>query len=100
MILFNFKSYNGRIEIGPFHHKFSSVVGPNGSGKSNVIDALLFVFGFKAKKLRQQKLSELIHNSTYSSPDSCFVELEFQEIIDIPTGSSTTVDGNGTIRFI
>lgn len=30
---------------------FSSVVGPNGSGKSNVIDAMLFVFGFKAKKV-------------------------------------------------
>lgn len=29
---------------------FSSVVGPNGSGKSNVIDALLFVFGKRAKQ--------------------------------------------------
>ena len=31
---------------------FSSVVGPNGSGKSNVIDALLFVFGKRAKQVR------------------------------------------------
>lgn len=31
---------------------FSSVVGPNGSGKSNVIDAMLFVFGKKAKQVR------------------------------------------------
>jgi chromosome segregation ATPase len=31
---------------------FSSVVGPNGSGKSNVIDALLFVFGKRAKQAR------------------------------------------------
>lgn len=30
---------------------FSSVVGPNGSGKSNVIDALLFVFGKRAKQV-------------------------------------------------
>ncbi len=30
---------------------FSSVVGPNGSGKSNVIDAMLFVFGKKAKQV-------------------------------------------------
>ena len=29
---------------------FSSVVGPNGSGKSNVIDAMLFVFGKRAKQ--------------------------------------------------
>lgn len=39
------------------------MVGPNGSGKSNTIDALLFVFGYRANKMRQGKLSELIHNS-------------------------------------
>ncbi len=32
---------------------FSSVVGPNGSGKSTVIDALLFVFGRRAKQVSQ-----------------------------------------------
>ena len=32
---------------------FSSVVGPNGSGKSNVIDAMLFVFGKKAKQVKR-----------------------------------------------
>ena len=52
MVLENFKSYAGVREIGPFHKCFSSVVGPNGSGKSNVIDAMLFVFGKKASKLR------------------------------------------------
>ena len=31
---------------------FSAVVGPNGSGKSNVIDAMLFVFGKRAKQVR------------------------------------------------
>lgn len=30
---------------------FTSVVGPNGSGKSNVIDAMLFVFGKRAKQV-------------------------------------------------
>ena len=37
-----------------FHcvQSFSSVVGPNGSGKSNVIDAMLFVFGKRAKQVR------------------------------------------------
>jgi structural maintenance of chromosome 4 len=52
MVLRNFKSYAGEQNIGPFHKCFSSVVGPNGSGKSNVIDAMLFVFGKKANKLR------------------------------------------------
>ena len=36
---------------------FSSVVGPNGSGKSNVIDALLFVFGKRAKQVRDGEQS-------------------------------------------
>jgi structural maintenance of chromosome 4 len=35
---------------------FSSIVGPNGSGKSNTIDALLFVFGYRASKMRQGKV--------------------------------------------
>ncbi|GAA5891007.1 hypothetical protein JCM6882_008881, partial [Rhodosporidiobolus microsporus] len=49
---------------------FSSIVGPNGSGKSNTIDALLFVFGFRAAKMRQGKFSELIHNSGAAAPSS------------------------------
>ncbi|KAJ3029888.1 UNVERIFIED_CONTAM: hypothetical protein HDU68_010775 [Siphonaria sp. JEL0065] len=85
LILRNFKSYAGAIEIGPFHKSFTSVVGPNGSGKSNVIDALLFVFGFKAKKMRQGKLSDLIHKSAqYPDLESGGVEVHFHEIIDLP----------------
>ena len=64
MELENFKSYAGIQSIGPFHKRFSSVVGPNGSGKSNVIDAMLFVFGRRAKDLRQKNVSELIHKSS------------------------------------
>ncbi|KAF9406121.1 hypothetical protein BGZ94_003239, partial [Podila epigama] len=85
MVLVNFKSYSGRQEIGPFHKSFTSIVGPNGSGKSNVIDALLFVFGYRASKMRQGKLSELIHNSAGAGEiDSCKVEIHFCEILDLP----------------
>lgn len=63
MVLENFKSHGGLKEIGPFHTSMSAVVGPNGSGKSNLIDALLFVFGKRASKLRLKKVSELIHKS-------------------------------------
>ncbi|KAJ7703280.1 RecF/RecN/SMC [Mycena rosella] len=85
MALVNFKSYAGRQEIGPFHKSFSSIVGPNGSGKSNTIDALLFVFGYRASKMRQGKLSELIHNSArYPDLDECSVEVHFREILDLP----------------
>jgi len=62
---------------------FSSVVGPNGSGKSNVIDALLFVFGSRAKKIRQDKLKDLIHSSEHHlNMPSCKVAVHFQDIID------------------
>ncbi|KAL7424908.1 Structural maintenance of chromosomes protein 4 [Cryptotrichosporon argae] len=85
IVLVNFKSYAGRQEIGPFHKSFSAIVGPNGSGKSNTIDALLFVFGYRASKMRQGKLSELIHNSAGKEGlESCSVEVWFREIVDLP----------------
>jgi len=85
MVLENFKSYAGEREIGPFHKCFSSVVGPNGSGKSNVIDAMLFVFGKRAKKLRLNKVSELIHSSDAFKDDPlpyARVSVHFHEIVD------------------
>jgi len=83
MVLENFKSYAGEQDIGPFHKRFSSVVGPNGSGKSNVIDALLFVFGKKAKQLRLNKVSELIHKSSnFPNLEYARVAVHFQRIYD------------------
>uniref|UniRef100_A0A7S2JYQ7 Structural maintenance of chromosomes protein n=1 Tax=Leptocylindrus danicus TaxID=163516 RepID=A0A7S2JYQ7_9STRA len=89
MVLENFKSYAGIKEIGPFHKCFSSVVGPNGSGKSNVIDAMLFVFGKRAKKLRLNKVSELIHNSdAYRDNPLQYarVSVYFNDIVDTGVG--------------
>jgi len=89
MVLENFKSYAGIKTIGPFHKCFSSVVGPNGSGKSNVIDAMLFVFGKRAKKLRLNKVSELIHSSAAYKDDPlefARVSVYFQEIRDTGDG--------------
>ena len=83
LVLTNFKSYAGIQEIGPFHTSFSAVVGPNGSGKSNVIDSLLFVFGFRANKMRQSKLCELIHNSeSFPNLDFCQVDIHFAKVVD------------------
>lgn len=93
MMLENFKSYAGVQRVGPFHKSFSSVVGPNGSGKSNVIDAMLFVFGKRAKQLRLNKVSELIHNSTHHRDlEHARVSVHFQEIVDL-VSSSTCVTG-------
>ncbi|XP_049659667.1 structural maintenance of chromosomes protein 4 isoform X2 [Accipiter gentilis] len=79
----NFKSYAGEQTLGPFHKRFSCIIGPNGSGKSNVIDSMLFVFGYRAQKIRSKKLSVLIHNSDeHADIQSCSVEIHFQKIID------------------
>lgn len=92
LVLTNFKSYAGRQEVGPFHASFSSVVGPNGSGKSNVIDSLLFVFGFRASKMRQGKISALIHNSAdFPDLEYCEVEVHFQMVMDQPGDAAAAV---------
>uniref|UniRef100_A0A8C8ACC0 Structural maintenance of chromosomes protein n=1 Tax=Otus sunia TaxID=257818 RepID=A0A8C8ACC0_9STRI len=79
----NFKSYAGEQTLGPFHKRFSCIIGPNGSGKSNVIDSMLFVFGYRAQKIRSKKLSVLIHSSDeHRDIQSCTVEVHFQKIID------------------
>ncbi|NXS57539.1 SMC4 protein, partial [Brachypteracias leptosomus] len=79
----NFKSYAGERTLGPFHKRFTCIIGPNGSGKSNVIDAMLFVFGYRAQKIRCKKLSVLIHNSEqHTDIQSCSVAVHFQKIID------------------
>ena len=71
------------------------MVGPNGSGKSNVIDAMLFVFGKRAKQLRLNKIRELIHKSDQCTPTSATVTVYMQEIVDLPqTGEQVTETTN------
>ena len=62
---------------------FTAIVGPNGSGKSNVIDSMLFVFGYRARRIRSKTVSVLIHNSDqHQDVQSCTVSVHFQKIID------------------
>ena len=80
----NFKSYAGERTLGPFHKSFTSIVGPNGSGKSNVIDSMLFVFGYRAQKIRSKKLSVLIHNSdTHPNVQSCKVQVCLKSVYQL-----------------
>lgn len=91
----NFKSYGQTQILGPFHKCFTSIVGPNGSGKSNVIDAMLFVFGYRAQKLRLKKLSLLIHNSdTYPDCSSCSVKVHFALIYDQIEDQMDIIEGS------
>uniref|UniRef100_A0AC35GNX9 SMC hinge domain-containing protein n=1 Tax=Panagrolaimus sp. PS1159 TaxID=55785 RepID=A0AC35GNX9_9BILA len=78
MILENFKSYYGKQTIGPFHPHFSAIVGANGSGKSNIIDALMFVFGSTASRIRSTNVKALIHKSAaHHNLSHCSVTIFF-----------------------
>ena len=88
LILENFKSFQGRNEIGYFQD-FSVVLGPNGSGKSNIIDALSFVFGLNAQQMRTRNLKELIYNphssSSKNQAQNCSVEIIFKKNLKNPS---------------
>lgn len=71
--MYNFKSYYGHIHIDNISNTFTAVVGPNGCGKSNIIDAILFVLGYNAKKMRHTNVGNMI----YKGESSAYVEIEF-----------------------
>ena len=49
-----------------------------------MIDAMLFVFGYRSKKIRSKKTALLIHKSeNHLNIDSCTVIVHFQKIIDL-----------------
>ncbi|XP_039277022.1 structural maintenance of chromosomes protein 4 [Nilaparvata lugens] len=87
----NFKSYFGKQSLGPFHQSFTSIIGPNGSGKSNVIDSMLFVFGYRASKIRTKRIGVLVHSSKGHSANSCYVSVHFAMVVDKPDGDCETV---------
>ncbi|OTF74898.1 structural maintenance of chromosomes protein 4-like protein, partial [Euroglyphus maynei] len=91
----NFKSFGGYSLLGPFYKSFNSIVGPNGSGKSNVIDSMLFVFGYRSQKLRCTKMSSIIHNSE-SMPNCEFaqVDVNFARIDDKGDENVEIIDGS------
>ncbi|XP_030555676.1 structural maintenance of chromosomes protein 4 [Drosophila novamexicana] len=95
IVNYNFKSYAGEVELGPFHHSFTAIIGPNGSGKSNVIDSMMFVFGCRANRIRCKKLSTLIHNSkAHPNLNSCSVAVHFEQVVDKGDGQSEPVAGS------
>lgn len=74
----DFKSFEGEHEISGLDHSLTVVVGPNGSGKSNIIDAILFVLGFRAKKMRHAVQTDVIYKDE-ERRSMCSVELVFDK---------------------
>lgn len=66
LVVVNFKSFQGRHEIG-FFKNYTSIVGANGSGKSNIIDAISFACGINSKYLRSENLNKLINTNSIAS---------------------------------
>ncbi len=58
----NFKSFK-RANI-VFPKGFVAITGPNGSGKSNILEAIAFVMGWRAKRLRAANLSHLVRRGS------------------------------------
>jgi len=65
----DFKSYRGYHKIGPMK-SFQAIIGPNGSGKSNLMDAISFVLGVRAKHLRGNRIADLAHRKARNEDGS------------------------------
>lgn len=104
IVLENFKSYAGRHEIGPFD-KFTCIIGPNGSGKSNVMDAISFCLGIRAKHLRGDKLRDLVYRreeeDVESNTRSARVTIVFRGAKgeEIHIGRQINQRGEGAYRY-
>lgn len=68
--LYNFKSYKGLVQVGPFT-QFCAIVGHNGSGrllnyvgKSNLLDAIAFALCIKSPNFKGIKMT-CIENSKF-----------------------------------
>lgn len=77
---------------------FTAIIGPNGSGKSNVIDSMLFVFGYRANKIRCKKISTLLHNSArYPNVNMCSVAVHFRQVMDKEDNTCDEIPGSDII---
>ena len=88
--------------IGPLDQEFSVIIGPNGCGKSNLLESLLFVFGKKARKMRLNKLAQLIHKSSALEGEKCAktaVAVFFRDADGTEFSIKRTVDQNANSRY-
>eukprot|EP00434_Breviolum_minutum_P035248 symbB.v1.2.031194.t1/scaffold3592.1/size53528/3 len=102
LVIFNFKSYAGKHEIGPFD-KFTCIIGPNGSGKSNIMDAISFCLGIKTKHLRGERLKDLVYRreeeTVDANPRSAEVTLVFKSAKGIMRYFSRVINPRGEANY-
>jgi len=75
LTLHGFKSFADRVELS-FERGVTGVIGPNGSGKSNVVEAVRFVMGSRARALRAREAEALIFHGGEGRKPMPFAEVE------------------------
>lgn len=75
LTLHGFKSFADRVEL-TFDRGVTGVIGPNGSGKSNVVEAIRFVMGSRARALRAREAEALIFHGGDGKRPMPFAEVE------------------------
>eukprot|EP00166_Cyanidium_caldarium_P003139 ctg_3037.g592 len=107
----NFKSYAGKVTVGPFPPGFSAVIGPNGGGKSNLMDAISFVLGLPSRQLRGGFLGDMVYRGNLAAgeaytflaeepaPQSAVVRLVYEHEPDRETVFSRTVTVSGVSTY-
>ncbi len=74
----NFKSFR-RATI-PLPTGLVAITGPNGSGKSNILDAIAFVMGWRARRLRASKIENLVRKGSNAAQVSLFIRNSSERI--------------------
>ena len=74
LVLHGFKSFADRTELALLPG-VTAVVGPNGSGKSNLVEAIRFVVGARAGRLRARGAGELIFQGAPGRRPAGFAEV-------------------------
>ncbi|WP_018466193.1 AAA family ATPase [Calidithermus timidus] len=96
-----FKSFGERtrLDFGP---GITGVVGPNGSGKSNLVEALRWIVGARARELRGEEAQALLFHGSDGHAPMGFAEVE----LVLSRGRERLVisrrldrDGNGDVRL-
>ena len=77
LVLQGFKSFGERTSL-EFTAGVCGIIGPNGAGKSNLVEALRWVVGARAKELRGEEALALLFHGSDGKPPLGFAEVELE----------------------
>lgn len=100
LVLHGFKSFADRTEV-VLLPGVTAVVGPNGSGKSNLVEAVRFVVGARAARLRARGADELVFQGSPTRRPAGFAEVRLALAAPVPLEIQRRVyrDGQQEVRL-